>query len=531
VSLSKPRTYDYVIVGAGSAGCVLANRLSADPSTRVLLLEAGPPDHKREIAIPAAFPTLMRSVVDWNYVTEPQEALYGREIYHPRGKTLGGSSAINAQVHQRGHPADFDGWASLGNAGWAYADVLPYFRRSEHNERGESDTRGTGGPLNVSDLRDPNPLAQAFVAAAVELGIPRTADFNGGRFDGVGLAQVTQKRGRRWSAADAYLRPAKRRSNLTVLTGAHATRIILEGTRAVGVECVRDSVPQMILSDREVVLCGGALNSPQLLMLSGIGDVDRLRAVGITATHDLPGVGQNLQDHPMVVVKYASRLPVSLLTAGSFGNLLRYILFRQGPLTSNVAEALAFVRSSPDLPAPDLELVCAPVFYDVMSPPTVHAFSIGAVALQPKSVGFVALRSGDPFAKPILQLAYLTDAEGEDLRVLVEGVRLARRIAMAPPLAPYRAESLVPRGPMDTDEHIHRFVREHVETIYHPVGTCRMGTDRTAVVDPELRVRGLEGLRVVDASVMPRIVRAHPNAAIIMIAERAADLIRGQGAS
>jgi choline dehydrogenase len=294
---------------------------------------------------------------------------------------------------------------------------------------------------------------------------------------------------------------------------------------------VRDSVPQMIRSDREVILSGGALNSPQVLMLSGIGDVDRLRAVGITATHDLPGVGQNLQGHPMIVLKYASRLPVSLLTAASFGNLLRYVFFRQGPLTSNVAEALAFVRSRPDLPAPDLELVCAPVFYDVMSPPTVHAFSIGAVALQPKSVGFVALRSGDPLAKPILQLAYLTDAEGEDLRVLVEGVRLARKIAMASALAPFRGESLVPGGPMDTDEHIRQFVREHVETIYHPVGTCRMGTDRTAVVDPELRVRGLDGLRVVDASVMPRIVRGHPNAAIIMIAERAVDLIRGQGAS
>jgi choline dehydrogenase len=531
MSSSRQQPHDYVIVGAGSAGCVLANRLSADASVRVLLLEAGPPDRKREIAIPAAFSTLMRSEVDWNVTTAPQDALGGREVYHPRGKTLGGSSSINAQIYQRGHPADFDGWAAAGARGWSHADVLPYFERAEHDDRAAAKGRGEGGPVRVSGLRSPNAMSHAFVAAAEEAGIPPNADFNGARLDGVGMPRVTQKRGRRWSAADAYLRPAVRRPNLAVVTGARARRVVLDGTRASGVEYLRDGAVETAPVTREVLLCGGAFHSPQLLMLSGIGPAGSLEAVGIAPRHDLPGVGQNLQDHPLVVAKWACRRPISMLTAASAGNLLRYVLFRTGPLTSCVAEALAFVRSRPDLPAPDIEIVFAPVFYDVASPPTVHAFSVGAVALQPKSVGFVALRSGDPLAAPVVQPAYLTDAGGEDLRVLSYGLRLAQRIVMASALADHRGEALVPSRPLDTDDEVSTFVRDRLETIYHPVGTCRMGEDTLAVVDPDLRVRGLDGLRVADASVMPRIVCGHPNAAVLMIAEKAADIIRGCSAA
>ena len=519
--------HDFIIVGAGSAGCVLAARLSEDPSNRVLLLEAGPPNTRREIAIPAAFPLLMRTEVDWNYASEPQESLGGRSVYHPRGKTLGGSSSLNAQIFQRGHPEDFNAWAARGNTGWDFASVLPYFKKLEHNERGPSEWHGTGGPVHVSDLRAPNRLTHAFIEAASGAGLAKNADFNGDTMDGVGLVQVTQKRGRRWSTADAYLSPARGRSNLTVLTGAHATRVLIEQGRAIGVEARHDGETKQFHADQEVILCGGAFNSPQLLMLSGVGDSEHLRNSGVEPVHELPGVGQNLQDHAMVGPRYACRRPITLLTATSFRNLLQYMLFRKGALTSNIAEAIGFVRTSPDLPAPDLEIIFAPVYYDVDNPPTVHGFTIGTVALQPKSVGAVTLRSADPFDKPHIQLNYLSDPEGEDLRVLCHGVRLAHDIASSPPLAEFRGDTLIPNGPLDTNEQIQRFVRGYVETVYHPVGTCRMGTDDEAVVDPELRVRGLDGLRVVDASVMPSIVRAHPNAAIIMIAEKAVDLIAG----
>jgi choline dehydrogenase len=517
--------HDFVIAGAGSAGCVLANRLSADPGNRVLLLEAGPPNTRREIAIPAAFPTLFRSDCDWAYTTEPQPHLGGRTVFWPRGKTLGGCSSINAQIYQRGHRFDFDHWAGLGNRGWGFDDVLPYFQRAECGQAGGP--CGTTGPLHVSALRDPNPLSLSFIQAAVAAGLPPNDDFNGPDLDGVGLVHVTQKRGRRWSSADAYLRPAIRRPNLTVLTGARATCVLFEGKRAVGLQYLHASQAHTARARREVILCGGAVNSPQLLLLSGVGPADELKRHGIVPVHDLPGVGQNLQDHPMVVLLFRSRRPVSLASAGSLLNRLRYLLLRRGPLTSNVGEALAFVHSRPDLPAPDLELIFAPVLYLDQGgvAPREHGFGVGVVALQPRSVGWISLRSAGPLEPPLIQPNYLGDPAGEDLRVLAHGAHLARRIVRLGPLEPYCGDELGGDGRPLGETAVEDHVRAVVQTVYHPVGTCKMGTDDAAVVDAQLRVRGVDGLRVVDASVMPVIVRGHTQAATVMIAEKASDLI------
>jgi choline dehydrogenase len=525
--------HDYIIVGAGSAGCVLANRLSAAPGIRVLLLEAGPADRKAEIAVPAAFPTLFRTEVDWNYTTEPQHELGGRRIYWPRGKMLGGCSSINAQVYQRGHPADFDGWAAAGAAGWSFAEVRDYFKRSETCLRGPSPHRGSDGPLQVGDLRSPNLLTRAFVRAAQEAGIPLNEDCNGADPEGVDYAQVTQKGGRRWSCADAYLRPALRREGLTVVTEALVRRIVFEGKRAVGVEFEHGGQIRVERARREVVLCGGAVNSPQLLLLSGVGPAEELKEQRIAPVHDLPGVGRNLQDHPMTVLLFRARRPVTLAAAGSLWNRLRYLVLGRGPLTSNVAEALAFVRSRADLTAPDLELIFAPALYrnEGLEPPREHGFGIGVVALRPRSVGWIRLRSGDPRDPPLIQPNYLTDADGEDLRVMVHGLKLARRILLGKAFDAERAEEMDPGATCRSDADFEAFVRTRLQTVYHPVGTCKMGVDPLSVVDPELRVHGVEGLRVVDASVMPVIVRAHTNAATVMIAEKAADLMLGSGAS
>ena len=488
---------------------------------RVLLLEAGPVDTRREVGIPAAFPNLFRTECDWNYATVPQASLNRRRIYLPRGKTLGGSSSTNAMVFQRGHRVDFDKWAELGNTGWSWADVLPYFRRLE-NWAGESSAlRGRGGPLEVTTLRDPNPLTRAFVAAAEAIGIPRNPDYNAESMDGVSAAQVTQRRGRRWSAADAYLKPNRSRPNLTVITGKHAARVIVENRRAAGVAFASG---ESVRARREVIVSGGVFNSPQLLMLSGIGPGEHLRSLGIEVIHDLPGVGRNLQEHALLIVKYRCTQPCTLLTATSPANLARYLLFRRGPLTSSVCEGVAFVRTRPDLPAPDLELAFAPVFYDIDHPPTEHAFGIASACLQPKSTGSVELGSADPFAAPLIDPNFFADRA--DLDVLVHGVKLARRIIAESSFAPFRGAEFAPGDEVRSDADLERFARQCTETIYHPVGTCRMGNDAMAVVDPELRVRGIAGLRVADASIMPRIVRAHTNATTIMIGEKAADLIR-----
>jgi choline dehydrogenase len=520
--------YDFVIVGAGSAGCVLAARLSEDSASRVLLLEAGPPDRKLEIRIPAAFNKLFKTRYDWAYETVPQTHLDGRPRFWPRGKTLGGSSSLNAMMYVRGSREDHDTWAELGNDGWSYVDVLPYFRRSENFERGPKAERGAGGPLNVAELRDLNPATEVFLRAAQEVGIPRNDDVNGSQQDGVNATQVTQKRGRRWSAADAYLEPARRRRNLTVETGAFAHRVRFDGTRAVGVDYVVDGQPRRVDAAREVIVSGGAINSPQLLMLSGIGPVDQLSAHGIPVVHELPGVGRHLLDHLAVVSIVECNEPVTLASAESFRNLGRFLLSGRGMLTSNVAEACAFVRTRDELPAPDLELVFAPVTFleHGLEPPTSHGLTIGAVALQPYSVGTLTLASADPSHPPNLDPAYLSDEGGEDLRVLVDGMRRAREIFAAPAFVRYAGAPMHPSSLPQDDAEAAEPVRRDAESLYHPVGTCMMGNGPDAVVDATLRVHGVEQLRVVDASVMPTIPRGHTHASTVMVAEKASDLIR-----
>jgi choline dehydrogenase len=519
--------FDFVVVGAGSAGCVLASRLSEDPNARVLLLEAGPPDRKLEIHVPAAWIKLFKTRYDWAYTTEPEQALDGRSLYWPRGKTLGGTSSINAQMYLRGHRADFHGWAAVGNPGWSYQEVLPYFRKAEHNQRGASAFHGADGPLDVADQRDPNPLTQAIIAAGVAAGLAPNHDFNGAEQDGIGLAQVTQRSGRRCSTAVAHLRPARRRRNLTVVTGAHATKVLLDRGRAAGVEYLADGRQQAVSATGEVLLCGGAINSPQLLLLSGIGPAAQLAAHRIRVVHDLPGVGLDLQDHVCVPMRAKVNQPISLASVESPRNLLPYLLRRKGLLSSNVIEGAAFVRTHPDLPAPDLELIFGPVLWvdDPRALAADHGITIAPIVLQPRSRGAVTLRSADPFDRPAIHLNAFSDPDGEDLRVLTEGVNLAQRLLRTAPLRPLLAEEPTPSR--DLGE-IRAFIRAHAQTTYHATSTCRMGTDELAVVDPELRVHGIDGLRVVDASVLPVINRGHPNAPIIMLAEKAADLLRAR---
>ena len=502
--------FDYVVVGAGSAGCVLAARLTEDPDVDVLLLEAGPRDRKLEIRIPAAFSKLYGSAVDWSYRTVAQRELDGREIYVPLGKTLGGSSSINAQMVLRGNAADQDAWQAPG---WRWADVADAYARSNaHFPR--------------VPLRDPSPLTHAFVAAAEATGIARRDDLNAPDNSGVGLVPVSQRRGRRWSVADGYLRPARRRPNLTVATNARATRIVLERGVAVGVAYRLDGREEEAHARREVIVSAGAINSPQLLQLSGIGPRHVLERVGVELVHELPGVGRNLLDHLANGIFCRTRDAVTLYSAESVRNLARWLLRRRGPLCSNIGEAVAFVRTRPDLAAPDLELLFAPVLFvdEGLSRPPEDGVTIAAVALQPRSKGEVTLRSADPEAAPLIDPAYLSDPSDAD--VLVHGVRLARRIAATPPLAAYIAAELAPGADAQSDDAILEHVRALSQTLYHPVGTCRLGTDDDAVVDPRLRVRGLDGLRIVDASVIPQLPRGHTNWPTVMVAEHAAELIR-----
>jgi choline dehydrogenase-like flavoprotein len=517
--------FDYAIVGAGTAGCALAGRLSEDPEVRVLLLEAGPSDRRLEVRAPAAFSRLFRGPRDWGFTTEPEQQLDGRRLYLPRGRMLGGSSSLNAMIYVRGHRADYDGWAASGAVGWSFAEVLPWFRKSEDQERGASEHHGVGGPLAVADPREPSPLSRDFVAAAVAVGMNANDDFNGAVQDGAGLYQVTQRRGRRWSAADAFLRPAARRANLTVATGARAVRLLWQGERAVGVEFVRHGRIQSVRVEREVLLAAGAFQSPQLLLLSGVGPASELERLGLPVVQDLPGVGADLQDHPVVGVAFAVAAPTELERAASGLALARWLLARRGPLTSNVAEAGGFVRTSASLPAPDIQFHFAPaLFRDHALLAGASGFTIAPTLLTPTDRGRVSLATADPLAAPRIESRQL--GSDLDLERLVDGIEWARAIAAEAPLTRRGRGELEPGPTVAGRAALARWVRRHAELLYHPVGTCRMGVDEEAVVDPELRVRGLEGVRVIDASVMPAIVRGNTNAPTLMIAERAAELLR-----
>src|SRR3954452_2356295 len=513
------QAYDYVIVGAGSAGCVLAARLTEDPDVRVAVLEAGGPDSADEIHTPAAFPAVFKSSLDWDLLGEQEPALGNRRLYLPRGRVLGGSSSINAMIYIRGNRADYDEWEALGLEGWGYDDVLPYFRRAEDNERGEDLFHGVGGPLSVSDSRSMHPLVDTMIEAAQQAGHEHNPDFNGARQEGVGRFQLTQRGGLRCSCSVAYLNPARQRPNLEVITGAMATRILFEGDRAVGVEIARDGQLVELRAEREVILSAGTYQSPVLLMLSGIGPADDLTPLGIEMRQDLP-VGHNPQDHCMAQVNYLTD-EQSLFLAVTPENIALLEAEGRGPLSSNIPEAGAFFRSREGLGAPDIEFHFAPsLFYDEgLTAPADHGYCFGPVVVKPTSRGKVMLRAPLPDSKPRVLCNFLTTED--DRQTMIAGVRMALEIAKQPALKAMEREPFsVPAS--DSDEDIMNFIQGATQTVYHPTSSCSMGR----VVDAELRVYGVEGLRVVDASVMPTITRGNTNAPTIMIAEKGADLVK-----
>jgi choline dehydrogenase-like flavoprotein len=525
--------FDYIIVGGGSAGCVLAGRLSEDPHTTVALLEAGPADSSVLIHCPAGLAAMAKfSLSGWNINTVPQPGLNGRSGYQPRGKVLGGSSSLNAMVYIRGQRADYDHWAALGNPGWSFDDVLPYFKRSEHNERGADAFHGTGGPLNVMDLRSPNRFGSLFVQAGAQAGFKVNPDFNGADQEGVGLYQATHKNGERCSAAKAYLTPHLSRPNLQVFTGAHTTRVLLEKKRAVGVEFVQDGHLKQVKCQREVLLCAGAIQSPQILMLSGIGPHPHLVDKGIATLHHLPGVGQHLHDHPDVVqvVDTPSITDLFGLSVGGGINTLRGVLDwrrdRSGILTTNFAEAGGFIKSQPDEALPDLQLhfVIGKLINHGRTTTLGHGFSCHVCVLRPLSRGSVTLASKDPMALPLVDPDFL--GHRDDMERMIRGFKLTRQILAQPALAQFGGRELAATASAQTDAQIEQVIRDYGDTIYHPVGTCRMGHTNMDVVDAQLRVHGLQGLRVVDASIMPRILSGNTNAPVMMMAEKAADMIR-----
>jgi choline dehydrogenase-like flavoprotein len=529
--LSETVEFDYVIVGAGSAGCVLANRLSADGKNSVLLLEAGPKDSNLWIHVPLGYGKLFKEKsVNWMYQTEPEPGLEGRRVFQPRGKVLGGSSSINGLLYVRGQHEDYDRWRQHGNAGWGYEDVLPYFKKAENQQRGADKHHGVGGPLPVSDWRHADPLSEAFVVAAAETGIPTNPDFNGATQEGAGLFQTTTRRGRRASTAFSYLRPAKGRGNLHVETDALAQRILFEGRRARAVEYRQGSSVRTARARKEILVSGGAYNSPQLLQLSGVGPVELLKQHGINVVLDAPGVGNDLQDHMQVrlVMRCAQRVtlndtlnhPLRRVLAGA-----RYAAFRKGPLTIAAGTSGAFFKTNPRLATPDIQIHFLPFSTDKMGE-KLHSFSgftASVCQLRPESRGSLRIRSDDSTVPPEIRINYL--ATETDRAAFIEGIRILRKILSAPALKPYVAEEFAPGPKVSSDEELLNYCRRTGSTVYHPTSTCRMGNDPLAVVDQRLRVRGIEGLRVVDASIMPDLMSGNTNAPTIMIAEKASDMI------
>jgi choline dehydrogenase len=523
--------FDYIVVGAGSAGCVLANRLTASGRHRVLLLEAGGRDNNIWIHIPLGYGKLFSNPkVNWLYSTEPEPELNNRKVIQPRGKVLGGSSSINGLLYLRGQHEDYDHWRQLGNAGWAFADVLPYFRRAEDQERGADELHGTGGPLAVSDVCEPHPLCEAFIAASQQAGFVRNDDFNGPSQEGAGYFQLTTKNGRRWSTARGYLRQARHRPNLTVAVNALATRVLFSGRRAVGVEYRQGQTTRTAYADGEIVLSGGAFNSPQLLQLSGLGPAELLRSHGIAVIADLPGVGADLQDHLQIRMQYRCTEPITMNDVINdwrhrYAAGLRYITTRKGLLTIGAGYAGAFLRTRPDLATPDVQLHFL-IFSADAAGATLHdfpGFIVSVCQLRPESRGFVHIKSNDPGVAPAIQPLYLSSRADRD--TVVAGLKLMRGIMNQPPMRHFIAEERAPGPQCQSDDEFLAYARDTGTTVYHPTSTCRMGSDPTAVVDERLRVHGFERLRVVDASIMPTVVSGNTNAAAVMIGEKGADMI------
>lgn len=531
------QTFDFVVVGGGTAGCALAARLSESPAHTVCLLEAGGMDRHLFIAIPATVQAALdRPALNWRFQTVPQPGLHGRRIPVPRGRVLGGSGSVNGMAYHRGHPRDYDNWARAGATGWSYDEVLPYFIRSENNENHPpSRYHGRGGPMNVRTPERPNPMTRDFIAAVKSLGFPECRDFTGpeAEAEGVGIRQAVIRNGRRESTANTFLRPALQRSNLVLMTGARGRRVLFSGKRAVAVEFVRGGETRQVVARHEIVLCLGAIQTPQLLLCSGVGDGNELPHFGIDVVKHLPGVGQNLQDHPASPVRMSTHdsTPYGLSWRAlprALWNLLEYAFARRGPLAANVFEAAAFLRVDPTSDRPDFQFVFQP--WKPPAPhlpvPIGHGYGVSPVLLYPKSRGRVSLESPDPFADPRIDPKLLSDPD--DLPRMIEAVRLCRRILAAPAFSRYRGVETLPGPRVQSTSELADFIRDTAYTVHHPVGTCRMGSDSAAVVDPLLRVRGLDGLRVADASVFPSIIGGNTNAPVVMIAEKAADLILGR---